>query len=61
MSREVLGMHEVAERTGIKIDTLYVMSTRGQLPEADQTVGKGRTKLWYPETIDEWNEKRSKR
>jgi len=57
----VLGVNEVAERIGLKPSTVQVMSSRGQLPEPDLTVNAGTTKLWYAETIDEWNRDRRKR
>jgi len=61
MTERMLGVAEVAARIGVKIDTVYVMSSRGQLPEPDQTVNAGRTALWTAETIDAWNAQRRKR
>lgn len=57
-NREVLGVAEVAARIGLKASTVQVMSSRGQLPEPDMTVNAGNTKLWYTETIDEWDRTR---
>lgn len=58
MNDEILGMAEIADRTGINVDTLYVMKSRGQLPPPDGTVGAGRTLWWKASTIDAWNRSR---
>jgi predicted DNA-binding transcriptional regulator AlpA len=59
--RKLYGVTELAERVGITLDYAYALSNRGKLPRPDQTVGGGRTKLWYAETIDRWDENRRKK
>jgi len=61
MTERMLGVGDIAVHIGLKLDTLYTMSNRGELPPPDQFVGLGRTPIWEQKTIDEWNEKRSKR
>ena len=61
MTDEMLGVAEIAERTGLSVGTVQVYSSRGQLPPPDQTVNGGRTKLWLVATIDEWNRTRGRR
>ena len=60
MTDDLLGVGELADRIGLKRTTVYVMSSRGQLPEPDQLVNGGRTKLWKPETIDQWRKRNDK-
>lgn len=50
-----LSRPEVAERIGVKPDTL----NRYTLPEPDALIG--RLKGWLPSTIDAWNEARPSR
>ena len=50
-----LSRAEVAERIGVKPDTLG----RYRLPEPDALVGSIRG--WLPETIDKWNAQRPSR
>lgn len=47
-----LSRAEVAERIGVKPDTL----SRYKLPEPDATIGS--TRGWLPATIDQWNSSR---
>lgn len=47
-----LNVSEVAERIGVKPDTLK----RYKLPEPDALIG--RTRGWLPATIDAWNASR---
>lgn len=48
----VYGYTELAERLGIKVGTLRVQHSRGQLPEPDQRLAAG--PVWYAATIDRW-------
>jgi predicted DNA-binding transcriptional regulator AlpA len=48
---------DIAERTGLKIDTLYKYRKRNTLPEPDKYIG--RTPVWKQETIDNWVSDRS--
>lgn len=50
-----LSRAEVAERIGVRPDTLG----RYRLPEPDATIGNVRG--WLPETIDDWHSKRNPR
>ena len=56
----MLGVQEIAERTGLTVGTVQVYSSLGKLPPPDQTVNGGRTKLWTTATIDRWNQTRGK-
>ena len=56
----------IGKRVGLGIDTVRVMSSRGDLPDPDLLLNTGEAfnrplKLWYAETIDEWNRDRRKR
>lgn len=53
--KRYLSRPEVAERIGVKPDTL----NRYRLPEPDAVIG--RLKGWLPETIDAWNANRPSR
>lgn len=53
--QKFLSRTEVAERIGVKPDTLG----RYKLPEPDATIGK--TRGWLPETIDAWNAARPRK
>lgn len=53
--KRYLSRPEVAERIGVKPDTL----NRYTLPEPDAYIGQ--LKGWLPETIDGWNEARPSR
>ncbi|MGW5514233.1 XRE family transcriptional regulator [Nocardia africana] len=52
MAIKYLSRAGVAERIGVKYDTL----NRYKLPPHDAEVGD--RKGWLPQTIDEWNERR---
>jgi predicted DNA-binding transcriptional regulator AlpA len=52
-----LTSRDIAEQTGLKLDTIYTYRQRKTLPEPDYTIG--RTPLWKQSTIDEWNSSRS--
>ena len=43
---------DIAQRAGLKIDTIYNYRSRNTLPEPDHLIG--RTPVWKQETIDEW-------
>ena len=51
---DLLGVGEVAAKTGLKPTTVYVYHSVGKLPEPDLVSNGGVTKLWLDETIDEW-------
>ena len=61
MTDRMLGVYEIAKRTGLAVGTVQVYSSLGKLPPPDQTVNQGRTKLWTTATIDRWNHTRGKR
>ena len=48
---ELLTYEDIAELTGISLNTLYQWKARGKLPEPDLLF---RGPLWYPNTIKEW-------
>lgn len=54
-----LSTGEVAERVGVKPDTIHAYAVRGQMPPPDAIIG--RAKGWLPETVDAWNEARPSR
>lgn len=55
-----LGVAEVAERTGLAMNTIKSYSQiPGRMPQPDCLVG--RIKGWLPETIDRWMETRGQR
>ena len=60
MKPEILGMTEFAQRTGIKIGTLYQMQQRRQLPEPDGWINGGTRAWWLSTTIDRWQEARER-
>ena len=55
---ELLGIGDVAVHIGLTKGTLYVMHSRGELPEPDAYANGGRTKLWKTTTIDTWQKDR---
>ncbi|VEG58142.1 putative transcriptional regulator [Mycolicibacterium aurum] len=55
MAVRYLSRTEVAERIGVKPDTLG----RYKLPEPDAMIGA--TRGWLPETIDAWDRQRPSR
>jgi len=57
----MLGVAEIADHIGLGRNTVQVMSARGQLPEPDQIVNGGRTKLWKESTINRWQKQRSRK
>lgn len=57
--KRYLSTGEVAERVGVKPDTIHAYVTRGQMPAPDAVIG--RLKGWLPETIDAWNANRPSR
>ncbi|NIH98035.1 helix-turn-helix transcriptional regulator [Mycolicibacterium fluoranthenivorans] len=55
-----LGVTEVAERTGLTVNTVKSYSKiPGRMPQPDVMIG--RVKGWLPETIDRWIERRGQR
>ncbi|GAA1671157.1 hypothetical protein MMUR_47760 [Mycolicibacterium murale] len=52
MTIRYLSRTELAERIGVKPDTLG----RYKLPEPDAVIGT--TRGWLPDTVDEWNASR---
>ena len=58
MKPESLGMTEFAQRTGIKIGTLYQMQQRGQLPDPDGHINGGTRAWWLAATVDQWMKNR---
>ncbi|WP_029116865.1 helix-turn-helix transcriptional regulator [Mycobacterium sp. URHB0044] len=52
MTTRYLSRSELAERIGVKPDTLG----RYRLPEPDALIGT--TRGWLPKTIDRWNDSR---
>lgn len=55
-----LGVTEVAERTGLAVNTVKSYSKiPGRMPQPDVMIG--RVKGWLPETIDRWMERRGQR
>jgi predicted DNA-binding transcriptional regulator AlpA len=55
--KDWLTSKEIAEQTGLKIDTIYTYRQRKTLPDPDHMIG--RVPVWKQETIDEWNTHRS--
>jgi len=56
----------IGKRIGLGINTVRVMSSRGDLPDPDLLLNTGDAfnrplKLWLTETIDEWDATRGKR
>lgn len=43
---------DLAEQTGIPVQTLYVWHNRGKLPPEDYRVGQ--SPAWLPETVRAW-------
>ena len=48
-----LTISEIAELTGLKVDTINKYRNRNTLPEPDNVIG--RTPTWKRETIETWN------
>jgi predicted DNA-binding transcriptional regulator AlpA len=58
--QKFLSVTEVADKVGLSRNTVKSYSRiPGRLPEPDALVGNVRG--WLPETIDEWNARRSTR
>ena len=53
MTTDWLTISEIAEVTGLKVDTINKYRSRNTLPDPDSVVG--RTPIWKRETIDSWN------
>ena len=51
-----LSLAEVAERTGLALNTVRAYERQGRLPKPDAMTG--RTRGWRPETIDYWTKNR---
>src|SRR4051794_14350492 len=47
---------EVADYLGVRVGTISSYRQRGQMPAPDQTLG--RTHLWRPSTILQWQQRR---
>lgn len=58
---ELLGVAEFARRVGMTIGTIQNYSSVGRLPAPDAYINDGNTKVWLPETVDEWNRNRTRR
>jgi len=50
---------EVADYLGVKLGTVSAYHHRGEMPRAEERFG--RTYVWRPRTITEWNENRPRR
>ena len=48
----MLDSRAVAEKAGVKIETIHYYHKRGMMPPADQYYG--RSPVWSTTTIDEW-------
>lgn len=48
-----LTISDIAELTGLKVDTINKYRTRNTLPEPDNVIG--RTPTWKRETIETWH------
>jgi len=57
MQTDWLTISDIAEATGLKVDTINKYRTRNTLPEPDSKIG--RTPVWKRETIETWNALRS--
>lgn len=56
---ELVGPMEVADMTGLKLETVHQYRSRGQMP--DPVVLISRTPVWTRDTINEWDEGRRTR
>lgn len=57
MTMYALSVHQVAERTGLKLEAVRSMARRGHLPPPDVEIGTGTgrpVRGWSAETIDAW-------
>lgn len=57
MSIHALSIAQVAEATGLSVETVRTLRRRGQMPEPDVVIGEGTTRPqrgWMPATIDRW-------
>lgn len=57
MTTDWLTISDIAEATGLKVDTINKYRTRNTLPEPDSKIG--RTPVWKRDTIETWNALRS--
>jgi hypothetical protein len=55
-----LGLGEIANQCGLTYGTVKNYSATGRLPDPDLIKESGR-KVWFPETIDEWQATRRRR
>ena len=56
--KDWLTITDIAQETGLAIDTIYTYRKRNTLPEADHYIGN--KPLWKHETITNWNEFRKR-
>lgn len=52
----MLTMQDIADRLGIDRASVQKYRTRGELPPADQMIG--RTPVWRPATVERWIRRR---
>lgn len=52
-----LSVKDIAERTGLNINTVKAYARRGQLPDPDAQIGEGERVWfgWLPATIEAWS------
>lgn len=58
MTRQYLSLRDIAEKTGIPLNTVKSLELRGKLPDPDVVVGSGerqqKARGWSEATIDTW-------
>ena len=52
MDEQILSLSEIAQVTGLTMNTVYSYHSRGKLPDPDFQIGAG--PLWRFSTIDKW-------